>query len=1093
MRLRSILKDVVWVVRLLALSFVTCLEAAELPVDFADVKLKTAIEDELWIDDPTPTDMLDLIALRCVGQGIESISGLEYALNINSLNLRYNHVDDVSPLAYCTQLEFLNLSENLILSDVTPLAGLTALKNLDCHANQITDLSFTTGLTNLERLVLRSNGLTDVSKIAHLTNLTELRIEWNQIRDITSLVNLVGLRLLDLSGNQITDLSALENMINMQFLILYDNPISELSPLFRMNKVNHLFLKDCRVRDISVLCDMKQLTYLCLSGNPLGNDAYLYHLNTIRENRPSMQLEYSPNSRSPGGFQIVEQDGIDRIQLSWEPVANGPDYTSYYRVYRRSDSDLYEIPISLWQTELTYEDGSLQMGETYRYRVQCSISEEGASPGGSSQISIKVNPGIGISSSAGGYVLVPGEGRYEYPESAIIPIAAFPVDPCLFVFDHWSGSGVDAGKVIDPNAALTEITVDGLYSLKANFVSTLETLYVSADANSAMPPLGTLEAPIRFIQDAIDMSRPGGEVRVSPGTYRESLDFRGKALHLNGLDANEPLPPIYNRDRSVALFFHGELFNPTSGLSDPEYILMRYIKFGEKCLHEVEGIFHFFIFDGRKRTILLFSDPFGLLPIYYTQTKNSLIFSGEVKALLQDDTVTRLPDFESIGDFFHFGQILGQKTLLRGVKLLAPASFLMFSMDECKLELKKYWHMESLFVEHGGYSNILTPSDAVDLLIEAIQKNSDSSERLGLSLSGGLDSRVILAGLQRKTKGLSTYTLGLEGCADQKLADQMAGVAKTNHEFIVLDQQYIENFEEMVKQMIMLSDGMYHPHESTEMLALAYFKNARFKILLRGHGGEIAKAGLAYPVMVRPEVFSIKDSSSILDYIFRQTNLVLRDIDRKRLFLPSYRDILTETPGISLRNSCLEASQNFAPADVCIYYYINEHIRRQVVASLDIFRSEVEIRMPFVSMSFLKVLLALPIAERYSGEIHHKLVKKCMPELLKIRNSNTGAPMDAGDVRLFLTDKFNAIMKKMNFKGFRHYTQFQDWYRQGFREKNESIILGERIAARNIYDMDYLRKIYKNHVDGKKDYGHFIGTLIGIEMWFRLFVDQEKS
>lgn len=79
----------------------------------------------------------------------------------------------------------------------------------------------------------------------------------------------------------------------------------------------------------------------------------------------------------------------------------------------------------------------------------------------------------------------------------------------------------------------------------------------------------------------------------------------------------------------------------------------------------------------------------------------------------------------------------------------------------------------------------------------------------------------------------------------------------------------------------------------------------------------------------------------------------------------------------------------------------------------------------------------------------------------------------------------------MNIKGFRHYTQFQKWYRQGFKERNERIIFSSRTGERGLYDMAYVKKVYNDHIDGKKNYGHFLGTLIGIEMWFRVFVDQE--
>jgi asparagine synthase (glutamine-hydrolysing) len=191
----------------------------------------------------------------------------------------------------------------------------------------------------------------------------------------------------------------------------------------------------------------------------------------------------------------------------------------------------------------------------------------------------------------------------------------------------------------------------------------------------------------------------------------------------------------------------------------------------------------------------------------------------------------------------------------------------------------------------------------------------------------------------------------------------------------------------------------------------------------------------------------------------------------------------------SLESSCGEAVDLMSPPDLCIYYYITEHIRRQVVSSLDIFRSRMEIRMPYVDESFIGKLLKLPVEQRSRGEIHRRLVKKYMPDLMKIPDSNTGAPLDAGVMRLYFADKFNAVMKRLSVKGFRHYTEFEKWHRDGFRASSQRIIFSDRSVARGIYRMDYLERIFKEHVSGRKNYAHILGTIVGLELWFRAFVD----
>ncbi|MDR4499295.1 MAG: asparagine synthase-related protein [Candidatus Scalindua sp.] len=555
---------------------------------------------------------------------------------------------------------------------------------------------------------------------------------------------------------------------------------------------------------------------------------------------------------------------------------------------------------------------------------------------------------------------------------------------------------------------------------------------------------------------------------------------------------NSITQPINDPTERCMIIFHGELYNNPGKLSDPEYILSLYMETGNTCASQLNGIFQFAIYDKRYDLIKLFSDKFGLQPLYYSILTDGIIFSAEIKAILKEKNVRKIPDYQSFADFLHYGQILGQKTLFQDIKLLAPGSILTFDLSKKYLSLEQYFQLDDLFVKEGKYNPDVSKEEAALYLTKSIKARSANHNILGLSLSGGLDSRAILAGLEKDAEGMHTYTLGIPGCADQKLAERMARVGKTRHEFVELDQKYLQNFKGMADSMIRLSDGMYHPHESTEMLALEYFKSAEFKILLRGHGGEISKASLAYPVMVTPQVNACSRGSNILEHIFTITNLVTRDNNPGELFTSSFYKKTKDAARQSLDDSCGEASQTLSPADMCIYYYINEHIRRQVVASLEIFRSQIEIRMPYLDDEYLKILLQLPVSQRNRGEIHFTLIQRCMPELMKIPDSNTGAPLDAGHLRLLLTDKFNSLMKKLGVKGFRHYTEFQDWQRTAFKSATEEILFSRKLMDRDIYNPKYVKKIFERHVSGKNNYAHLIGTIVGIELWFQNFVEKES-
>jgi hypothetical protein len=171
------------------LRFMLCLSLAsagvlyaEDPVTFGDPTLKAAVENELWVTDPTPTDMLGLTSLEAGSLEITSVTGLEYAKNLQKLYLRLNYVTDVSPLSGLTELEYLVLHRNPV-TDLSPLSGLTKLYHLNIDGTGTSDISALAGLTNLSNLDMFNNRVSDISPLLGLMALTELDLRMNPLNE----------------------------------------------------------------------------------------------------------------------------------------------------------------------------------------------------------------------------------------------------------------------------------------------------------------------------------------------------------------------------------------------------------------------------------------------------------------------------------------------------------------------------------------------------------------------------------------------------------------------------------------------------------------------------------------------------------------------------------------------------------------------------------------------------------------------------------------------------------------------------------------------------------------------------------------------
>ncbi len=184
---------------LLALACCWCaLAGAEEPVQFKDTTLRAVVEEVLWVEDPTPSDMLEFTYLEAESMGIQSLVGLEHAKNLLTLRLSDNqYITDVTPLAGLTNLRTLILNQNRI-ADVSPLAGLVNLQELDIHHNEIRDVSPLSGMTKLWRLAIRENPIRDISPLAGLVDVRSLVLSCTEVNDLAPLLSMRSLEHLDL-------------------------------------------------------------------------------------------------------------------------------------------------------------------------------------------------------------------------------------------------------------------------------------------------------------------------------------------------------------------------------------------------------------------------------------------------------------------------------------------------------------------------------------------------------------------------------------------------------------------------------------------------------------------------------------------------------------------------------------------------------------------------------------------------------------------------------------------------------------------------------------------------------------------------------
>lgn len=263
-------------------------------VGFKDPNLEYAVRKALYMPqgDITNVDMAKLMRLIVSGRGIKDLSGLEYAINLNTLYLSGNQIadiaslgslqklrelyidgniiDNISVLSNLQNLQVLEISRNLV-SDISPLGKLTALEKLDASSNKISDIQALNSMANIQELNLSNNMISDVSSLGSLTKLVSLNLSYNSISSVKSLANLSGLVSLSIQKNQCSDLSPVKGLLSLQYLNCSENSITDVSFLSELANLSKLNIASNSIVDISSLAMLINIETLDISRNPVSD------------------------------------------------------------------------------------------------------------------------------------------------------------------------------------------------------------------------------------------------------------------------------------------------------------------------------------------------------------------------------------------------------------------------------------------------------------------------------------------------------------------------------------------------------------------------------------------------------------------------------------------------------------------------------------------------------------------------------------------------------------------------------------------------------------------------------------------------------
>ena len=194
---------------------------------------------------------------------------------------------------------------------------------------------------------------------------------------------------------------------------------------------------------------------------------------------------------------------------------------------------------------------------------------------------------------------------------------------------------------------------------------------------------------------------------------------------------------IYNtKELRKTLIENGFEFN---GHCDTEVLLKAFIHFGYDVVHHLNGIFSFAVWNTRTEELFLARDHFGVKPLFYTESDNTLIFSSELKAIFEYPGIDKVLDKQGISELFGIGPAhTPGTTIYKDIFEIKPAHFAVY--NKSGLHIQKYWELKS----NPHTEDFDTTCEHLrNLLEDAISRQLVSDMPICTFLSGGLDSSII--------------------------------------------------------------------------------------------------------------------------------------------------------------------------------------------------------------------------------------------------------------------------------------------------------------------------------------------------------------
>jgi asparagine synthase (glutamine-hydrolysing) len=571
--------------------------------------------------------------------------------------------------------------------------------------------------------------------------------------------------------------------------------------------------------------------------------------------------------------------------------------------------------------------------------------------------------------------------------------------------------------------------------------------------------------------------------------------------------------PMCNEDESLWIVFNGEIYNHANfrpilekqghrykTSCDTETILHLFEERGEEAVDGLRGMFAFGIWNTRTREMFLARDRLGVKPLYYVHNcDGTLYFSSEIKALIAARAVRPQLNIRALPDYLANHAVSGEETLFAGVKRLAPGHFLWWK--EGKVTIQRYWDLDfSPKGDHRTDSSYV--SEWTERFQKAVRMRLMSEVPLGVFLSGGIDSSAIAATMSSMVDApIQSFSVGFSERDANELgfARIVSDAFKTTHrEVLVSSNDFFQTLPRLVWQE---DEPLAHP-SSVPLYFLSELASEHVKVVLTGEGSDEllggygrylktlanVQIGKAYsastPVSiaagVRRHIEGLSEGSRLkhkllrtflclgpsLEAVYLDNFAVFPVQMQARLLSPDVLDQIGEGGAYRTMLAYLGNVRSESTLNQMLYVdtkvYLHELLMKQDQMSM---AASIESRVPFLDHELVEFSAQLPDRMKVRGLTTKYILRQSMRRVLP---------------REILT------RRKMGFP-----VPIGGWFRKEHRQIVDDYVLGSRAMSRGLFRPEVVKGMVEQHCAGVRDHSSRIWSLLNLEIWMRLFVDEE--